>query len=177
VNCTEWEEQVVLYAGGDLNAPAAAEVERHIAECPGCQLFASGLAESLACIRAAHEAEIAPAHYTALRARVMASVARQKRRARWTWLYAAAAVAAAVLLVAGLRLRVHDLPAVALKTAPPAPAAAWQIASAHRPPELRPVPRRHAPAVRPKTEQVLVKIETGDPDIVVLWIAETKGEN
>ena len=27
-----------------------------------------------------------------------------------------------------------------------------------------------------KAEEVLVKIETGDPDVVIYWIAETKGD-
>ncbi len=72
MNCAHWEERIALYAGGDLPAAEAAEVERHLGDCPGCQLFASGLKESLQLLQGIHQEEIAPAHFAAVRARVMA---------------------------------------------------------------------------------------------------------
>jgi anti-sigma factor RsiW len=174
MNCTEWEERIALYAGGDLTLPQAGEVERHLGECPGCQVFSSGLAESLAALRTAHSAEIAPGHYTALRARVMAGVERE-RRGRWrAWVWAAAAAAIVLLAIgAGLRMRVEELPAVALRIASPPPTA-WQTARTAGP---APRPHRAHPVARQPKEQVLVKVETDNPDVVILWITETKGEN
>jgi len=178
MNCAEWEERIALDAGGDLDMAGAAEVQRHLSECPTCRDFANGLAESLTCIKEAHAAEIAPAHFTALRARVMASVARERRGRRWMW---ASALAAAAVVVLALGIdsgtRVEKLPAVELRNAPPAvgrglrPAAGFPAGA----------PRRSAAAARKgrptKREQVLMKIETDNPDVVIFWIADTQGEN
>jgi hypothetical protein len=176
MNCTEWEERVALYAGGDLDVRNATEVKRHLGDCPSCQLFASGLAESLACLKSAHAEEIAPAHYAALRARVMAAVDRDRRGLGWVWIFAATAVAAALLVAFGLRLRVPELPPVAVRTA--RPPAGWEAVE-RRPasPPQRSIAAWRPPRTQRPQEQVLVKIETDDPDIVVFWIAETKGEN
>ena len=177
MNCTDWEERIALYAGGDLDPRRGAALERHLAECPGCQLFASGLAESLDIVKAAHGETIAPAHYTALRARVLAAVDRDRRRWRWLWASAALAAAAVALIVVGLRMRIPELAPLAqsnaLRNAPPAQQ--WQMAYT-KPAATRPQsPRRtHAPHPR---EQVLVKVETDNPDVVIFWIAETQGEN
>ena len=51
MNCLDWEERIALYAGGDLTGAEAAEVERHVADCAGCQVFWSGLRETLAELR------------------------------------------------------------------------------------------------------------------------------
>jgi hypothetical protein len=52
---------------------------------------------------------------------------------------------------------------------PPAPAASAATAVT----VARPV--RRVRALR-KTEEVVMKIETGNPDVVIYWIAEAKGE-
>jgi hypothetical protein len=91
MNCREWEERIA----GDLDDAAAA---RHLADCPGCQVFASGLRQTLEELRRAHtEDEIAPAHYAAVRARVMAEL---RPRRRWGWVWAAVGAAATAVLVA-----------------------------------------------------------------------------
>ncbi len=46
MNCAEWQERIALHAGGDLTQGEAEPVERHVAECPGCQVFWSGMKES-----------------------------------------------------------------------------------------------------------------------------------
>jgi hypothetical protein len=79
-----------------------------------------------------------------------------------------------MLVAFGLRLRVAELPVVALKAA--APPIGWEA----RRPATAPQPAaiaRHRPRTPRTQEQVLMKIETNDPDVVVLWITETKGEN
>ena len=55
-------------------------------------------AETLETLRMAHAEPIAPAHYAAVRARVMAEL---HPRRRWGWLWVAAGVAAVVLLSVG----------------------------------------------------------------------------
>ena len=71
MSCVDWEERIALYAGGDLAAAEAQAVERHVAECGGCQLLLSGLRESLGLLREAHGEPVEAAHFAAVRARVI----------------------------------------------------------------------------------------------------------
>jgi anti-sigma factor RsiW len=168
MNCVEWEERVALYAGGDLAAGEAVFVERHLGECDGCQVFASGMRQALEAMREAHREIPAEAHFAAVRTRVMERVARPHRP---TWWYALAA--AAVLLVA-LTVRPEWPPVppgpLAVVQAPAPPAGALTI-----PKRLEKASRR-AGVRRARTGQVLIKLVTDDPDVVIYWIAETKGD-
>jgi hypothetical protein len=89
-------------------------------------------------------------------------------------MYAATAVAAVLLIAFGLRRRVAELPAVAIRTAQPP--AGWDFRRPAAAPQRSAAARRHPPT-RHSDEQVLLKIETNDPDVVIFWITETKGEN
>jgi hypothetical protein len=163
MNCREWEERIA----GELDD---AEVVGHLRDCPGCQVFASGLRETLAMLQAAHAEAIPAAHYTAVRARVMAELGSHRR---WGWIWAVAAALAVVAVgLVGIRkeMRVEELPLrVAVSVPPPA---AWQPTKSE--------PLRYVRRARPKRtappEEVLVKVETGDPDVVIYWITETKGD-
>ena len=100
MNCRDWEERIALYAGGDLPPVEAAEVERHVADCAGCQVLLSGLRQSLELLREAHGEPVDPAHFAAVRARVLAKLERECRpwwRQAWA---VGPAMAALVLLVA-----------------------------------------------------------------------------
>jgi hypothetical protein len=84
-------------------------------------------------------------------------------------------VAAVVLVAAavGIRreMRVAELPLRVAAAVPPAPDA--PVMTRRRLPVVkRPVaPKTAAPA-----EEIVVKVETGDPDVVIYWITETKGD-
>jgi len=179
MRCAEWEERIALWAGGDL-AEEAAEVERHLRVCPACGVFAEELRESLEMMRGAHAAEIPAAAYTVVRACVLERLARPwwKR----AWVYAAAVII--LIIAAGIGLT--------RRSTRPAPMAAVHAnvrspVSAEVPPDYRSltvaapksvqrrVPKQAYRSHREK-ETVLVKIETGNPDVVIYWIAETKGE-
>lgn len=175
MNCADWEERIALYTGGDLPDGRTAEVERHLRECAGCQVFASGLRQSLELLRGAHAGDVPAAAYAAVRMRVMGAVER-RRRVRWAWARVAVAAVAVLLAIGGVNrtMRVEKLPLVAL--APPPvpevpPGTPKHVASGAAPRRVRPRPH---PAAKPET--VLVKLETDNPDVVIYWIAETKGE-
>ena len=119
MKCSEWEERVALYAGGD-ETPG---VEQHLAECAACQVLLSGMRESLALMREAHAEPIEAAHFAAVRARVFAELERgHSRRWRLAWVLAMAA-AVAVLL---------DCAAAAAGTASGAADAACAVSAACR---------------------------------------------
>lgn len=169
MNCAEWEERVALYAGGDLEPPAAASVEKHLRECPGCQMFASGIRQSLEGLRSAHEDVPAEAVFAAVRARVMERVA-PRRRVVWAYGLGAAVAALLLVLAIGIPRDAVPPPPQALVRTPEPPAEAFVIP--------RPVPARVERTVirRAAREQVLIKLVTNDPDVVIYWIAESKGD-
>ena len=180
MNCPEWEERIALYGEGDLPPNEIAETERHLARCSPCREFAEGLAQTLAIARAAHAEPIPPAAFTALRARVLAQIARGRRPwwgrlpggaphrnvAAWIIpLLAALAVAIVVLLPRPVEpLRTTLTPPPVPLDQPLAPATAQPIAP-RRPPRAR---RRLNP--RTPAEPLMVKLVTDDPNVVIYWI-------
>ena len=115
MNCAIWEEQVALYAGGDLDAAEAAGVERHLNQCAACRALAEELRAGLDSLRAAHAEPIEAERYAAVRGRVLAELAKPpRRRAVWPWAVPLVAVAAAVLAVVMMMkpavVRAPDLP-------------------------------------------------------------------
>ena len=115
----------------------------------------------LAELREAHAEEIAPAHYTAVRARVMSELRPRRRRG---WLWAGAAMAMVMAVMVGDRLRVEEMTVRAPR--PFIPTAELRV---------RPMPAR-MPAGRAvgSLHEIVVKIET--KDVVIYWIAEDKGD-
>jgi anti-sigma factor RsiW len=181
MNCTEWEERIALHAGGDLPAGEAMEVERHLGECAGCQVLWSGLRESLQTLRAAHCADqqdtLAPAHFTAVRARVLAEL--DRRRKWWGWVWAGGLGAATLAVVLGFAMwpgRTPPLPKVAMAI-PPAQILADARGShpSRDRKEAVVAQKRHHRAAAPVTRRrppLTVKLQTSDPNIVIYWIAD-----
>jgi anti-sigma factor RsiW len=185
MNSSDWEERVALHAGGDLPPAEAAEVERHLRECAACQVLASGLKQSLALLKEAHHEPLAPAHFSAVRARVVAELEQERRRgALWArrraWGYGPAAVAVTLLVV--LALRPGRVPVVANTNRSLTVAALSSPVVAVREPATPPqrsVARRKAsrapaPQVVPDREPLIVKLLTDDPNVVIYWIADGK---
>jgi hypothetical protein len=190
MNCANWEERIALYMGGDLGREESAEVLRHLAECAGCQVFASGIRESLAMLHQAHGEEPDAAAYGAVRARVLSELRERERRpAGWLWWGLGTAAAAAALLLAMMWLRPAQHRAVAHRETPrpmvvPLPATAPEpdripVVRVHRR-RLRRAPEviHEEPALisRKPEEPLVVKMMTDDPDVVIYWITDTRGE-
>jgi hypothetical protein len=193
VNCTDWEERVSLYAGGDLAAAEALDVERHIAGCAACQLVLSGVREGLELLREAHDAEIAPAHLAAVRARVLAQLGRE--RVLWwrVWLFGLALGTAALIAALAVwpgrqpgtpettmpappQLAVHHAPPPDVALVPPEAAMPADAAPLRRVRSVRRKPRKLAPRNSGPAEPLVVKLVTDNPDVVIYWIADKRGE-
>jgi hypothetical protein len=117
-------------------------------------------------LRAAHQEPLDPAHYAAVRARVIAEIERTRNPwRRLAWISGAAATAAALLMLL-LALPRPQLPPLRSPAAPAAVAVA--------PPAPRVTPRviARAPAPRPRREPLTIKLQTSDPNIVIYWIAD-----
>ena len=178
MSCNDWEERIALYAGGDLAPAEAQAVERHVAECAGCQLLLSGLRESLGVLREAHADPVEEAHLAAVRARVLSELGSgANRRWRLGWVYAMA-VAAMVLLMA-----VWPRPAKRVVVTVPS-AAVVPVAEAPRAEPTAPAVVRHRKRPRKvvvvkaeePAERLVVKLLTDDPNVIIYWITDSKGE-
>jgi hypothetical protein len=169
MNCTQWEERVALFAGGDLAAAEAAEVERHLAECADCSEFHEGLCATLDTLHEEHHTEIASVHFTAVRTAVISEI--QRERKVWRRLAWASGVGIAAALLLGISLRPGPLPAPPPRIAAVIPAASLER-TLERPAALSPIAPPVTRKTRPHHEPVLVKLQTADPKIVIYWIAD-----
>jgi anti-sigma factor RsiW len=177
MNCRNWEERIALYAGGDLPPKEAAEAEAHLQDCAGCREFAAELREHAAWMREAHHGLPAAADFAAVRAGVLARLERRRRPVVWGLVWGGGFAAAAALVV----LLVHRPPSEPAKPVPPVAVVKPPIQTVENP-LPRPVRRRRrAHAFRPKEtplppEPLVVKLITDDPDVVIYWIVDPKGD-
>jgi hypothetical protein len=116
-------------------------------------------------LRAVHQEPVDPAHYTTVRARVLAEIERTRNPwRRLAWISGVAATAAALLsLIPVPRPKLPPLPAPAVPVF-----AASLVAPAPRPPSV--IARAAAP--RPHRQPLTIKLQTSDPNIVIYWIAD-----
>ena len=192
MNCSKWEERIALYAGGDLPTAEAPALERHVAECAGCQLLLSGLRESLRLLQAAHCEPVEEAHFAAVRARGFSEIERGRRPWwRQVWVYALVVATVVLVLVAvrpGKPKRMAVLtPAPVFTAAPPpnpvsstAPTLAQVVPQSAAPRHHRPRPKATEETVTVKAgkpaEPLVVKLLTDDPSVVIYWITDSKGD-
>lgn len=174
MNCRKWEEEIALYAGGDLPDARMADVERHLAECAGCRALAEELRAGQTILAELGAEALDDAMVALVRQRVMARVAEPRRApVYWRWALVAALVAVAILVwprhhrtaAPQIVASVHSVPALA----------GGAPAAGHGPaPRLHTRQRHHAP-IGPR-EPLLVQLVTRDPNIVIYWIVDQKPE-
>ena len=173
MNCMKWEERIASYAGGDAPQDAKS-VERHLAECVECRQFAGGLRENLALLREIHEEPLVPAHFAAVRTGVLGEIER-RRATVWRWGWAAGLTTAVLALVVAIPIwRRPELPPppVLVALASPSAPAVERVEVPVRP---RVTLRRVQPAAV-KMEPLVIKLVTDNPDVVIYWIADKRGD-
>jgi hypothetical protein len=136
-------------------------------------------------LREAHQEPIDPAHYAAVRARVLAELGRERRWRRvWAWGLAAAVAAVAIMMFPRPVGRTSRSAFLVQSPAPIyGPAAALSVAENRSAP---PVHRRRQTAAQarqegrpggpPHLEPVTIKLLTDDPNVIIYWIADGEGE-
>jgi anti-sigma factor RsiW len=171
MKCAALEPLIALYAGRDLEGPDAARVEAHVAECAACRELLEELQSSQSALRELGSEPVDAALLTAVRAGVMAGIG-GRRRVVWPW----AAGFAAAALVAGLVVQPRKRIEQPVPVAQPR-RVVIALPAIETPPEPVPgrVVKRRAP--KPKAEQPLVvKMLTDDPDIVIIWLVDQRGD-
>ena len=189
MTCEAFEKLIALDAGADLPPRETARLQAHLETCAPCRDLARSIGESQAGLRALTEVTLDEDALARWRRGVLARIEDQPQRRilAWRWAWAAAAAMALVALFAVPRMVRRPPSEVPVAQAlPPAsaspnrlthppqpvaqalpPASATQTVAHHH-------PRRHrAPA--PAAEPLLVRLETSDPNVVIYWIVEGKG--
>ena len=162
------------------------EVELHLDECAVCSALYSELLESRAALRSLREDSLDEALVAAVHARVM-SRATPRGIERWLWAFRRQYV----YVTAGLAVFIAASGVVIwqLRTEPAEIAALSPLAAAPAvPPKSEPVPdvastpvpakpRRRAAVKQPPTEphEVLVKLYTDDPNVIIYWLVDQNG--
>jgi hypothetical protein len=149
-------------------------------------------------LREAHREPVDPAHYAAVRARVLAELSRERHpfgRQGWIWGLAAAAVLMVTMIprpvgrtgapTASVGPSAFlERPAPVYGPAAPLPDVAEKMVAPvrHRRPvlvEAKEGRRTHRCCGRPgppHLEPVTIKLLTDDPDVIIYWIADGEGE-
>ena len=178
MNCTGWEERLALYAGGDLVPAEVDGVQRHVRECTGCSELLESLQTTVAVLRESPADTVDAAHYAAVRTRVRATLEQSRRRRTWAYSLAAAAL----VVACALPVLHHRAPVVvpaattATVSAPVAPVVPSPAVPPRRRVRRQPAPKTIAVKTEPVVEPMVVKLITDDPDIIIYWITDTKGE-
>ncbi|HEY1206595.1 MAG: zf-HC2 domain-containing protein [Bryobacteraceae bacterium] len=170
MSCDAFEKLIALDAGGDLAPAEAARVEAHIETCASCRELARSLQESHAALKALSDTALDENALAPWRRGLLGRIETEPHRRvfAWRWAWAAAAAMALLALLAVPR-HAPPTPAPLARLTPPSIAAAPPLpAPVHRRP-------RHRRAPAPAPETLLVKLETPDPNVVIYWIVEGKG--
>ena len=199
MKCSDFERLVALYVEEDLHEAERASVEAHLRTCSTCWDLAEDLKESQSVFKAIRQDVPAAAALSNLRERVMSEVEGLQSASWFERLFPGAfrrraALAGVLVLVAGYGVwqfaRVPaagpaSVPQVPVQTAasrPPAPVvvAPPMVAETKAPAPKR--VRRKAPGLVPlpaseqAPQQVTIKLLTDDPNVIIYWLVDEKGD-
>jgi hypothetical protein len=203
MKCSDFERLIALYVEEDLREEERASVETHLRTCSACWDLVEDLKESQAIFRSIRQDVPAAAALSNLRERVMSEVGGLQSA---SWLERVfigafrrrAALAGVLVLVAGYGVWwFARVPAVVPVTVPleiavsspapdvvPAPAVLETVSEArtpapkrvrHRAPVQVPAPAP-APAPVEESQQLTIKLLTDDPNIIIYWLVDQKGD-
>jgi hypothetical protein len=166
MSCAAWEERIALAAGGEIER---IEVDGHLAGCEECRRLYDdivALRGEMASLATADEAGVAAVH---------AAVMRQVRRRRSMPLLRYAVAAAVATVVLGWTLVRPERVSAPASPAPPTVVAHALSAPSRSPGRLLRTPPAN-PSVRPRppapAEPTIIHMQTEDPDVLIIWIAE-----
>jgi len=178
MNCEKFELPIALYVEGDLTSVEACAVELHLAACESCREFAVEMRASQAALKMLRNEYVDASAFEQVRVNVLAARSRSWRSVAWPR-YAIAAGIVIALLSGWLMRRQADHTVVGVQSVHPIlPAPPSQPVIQPRQPKVlaarvRRRPRRQAP--RFKSEPLVVKMITDDPQVVIYWLVDQNG--
>jgi anti-sigma factor RsiW len=174
----EFEQLVALYVEGDLSAAECNRVEAHLRECSSCWDLAEDLKESQDVFKSIRQDVPDAAALSAVRERVLSEVTGARRMpwfARWVF----ASVALAMVGIGAWRLATPQAvigPPEPLRRIVVPPAVAELAVAPSGKAEVKRV-RASRPTQKPdETKQVTLTFVTDDPDIIIYWLVDEKGD-
>ena len=178
MNCSKFETDIALYAGGDLPLGRIARVEAHLADCAACRALAEDLRAEQALLSELRDSPLEDAMLAQVRQRVLVEIRRAGFSPRGALAPLLALAAALLLAVVLLWPRHHPGAAHRLAAASHAvqAEAGRGPAAAHGAAPLIRKSRHHlrrTPAAQPGPP-LLVQFVTDDPNIVVYWLIDQK---
>jgi anti-sigma factor RsiW len=200
MKCGYSEKDIALFVEGDLPALRFREVEAHLNDCETCGELAEGLRESQAMLRGLRQEMVSSAALTGVRERVLAQVGSMESPATWMRKlerliyvgfrprYALTGVVLAAMVSAGIwySLRPAKAPEMVRSVVGPAPVLndvprPAQVVPARTVRKTTKAQRYKEVEVQPKAaeapRQVAIKLFTDDPNIVIYWLVDQKGED
>jgi anti-sigma factor RsiW len=177
MNCHALERQIALYVGADLDAQETMRVEEHLATCSDCRQLLEDLQATHSALRELASDAVDAAMLTAVRSRVLSGIG-ERRKWSWPWV---AAIALAAPLIVGLIIpwwmAVEPLPPAPLVHAPaPEPVMTTGVVEKPPAPRRRRVVKRPPAPVWQEEQPLVVKMLTDDPDIVIIWLVDQRGD-
>ena len=191
MNCSSIE-RLMARDEGALEARKAAQLQAHLEQCPRCRAAAEALGALREDLGRLRDIGLTEAEAARIRRGAIAAIAAQGRSGpRWVW--AAAGFAACLVLVVGAAMVMGRL-------APPGPdsvvagpgRAPAEVETAHAvspgpeapapieddtgapPAEERVLQPAQCPGLREATAPIVVKMETSNPDIIIIWIGKER---
>jgi hypothetical protein len=161
MNCSEFERQIA----SDLES---ALLDGHLNECTACRASAGEIAANRAALQSL---EIPPAALAAVRSRVLGEIRSKQRGLRW-WTWPAAAAACAIFLCAlfiSPRFR-NPGPPQPVEFAKIPHLGHWAVS------KPAPPPARSQTATVATREPLVIKMLTNDPDVIIVWLVDPKGD-
>jgi hypothetical protein len=164
MNCSEWEREIASDVESD-------GLQDHLKVCPNCRAFAREIEENRAALQSL---AVDGASLDAVRSGVLAEIRSQRGRSRrWTWFAAAAACLAIVCAPLVLTRFRNPAPPRAVEFAKTPHVESWTVSR----PVRRAVRVRHnRPAMVAAKEPLVVKMLTNDPDVIIVWLIDQKGD-
>jgi anti-sigma factor RsiW len=166
MNCSDWEREIA----GEPECEGLAE---HLQGCERCAAFARELEANRVALR---ELVAPTAAFDAVRRRVLKEIQAKKRRAVWWgWPAVAAAACAVILCISYVAPRMQSTAAPkAIEAKMDPPRIEWTPRPVHQRSSGR-LAVKAAPAH--KTEALVVKMLTDDPNVIIIWLVDKKGDS
>lgn len=186
MNCGQSEHDLALYVEGDLSRTKAGELDRHLLSCAACRQSVEELRESQSLFRGIRQDVVRPAALAEVRTQVFARVAVLRMKPSWgRWVYALAGAVFVVAVMVSVFARIprprQEAKAVvpaAVRAAPvivqpvvPVVPKAERVRVAHR----SAVKKRQAKPAPEPPQEIMVKLLTDDPTVVIYWLVDQNG--